>query len=213
MKSNRVRGGAFLSRRSAAKLLTAAPLLFLSKSARAIPTPSAMEGPFYPSPSMRYRDTDNDLVKIAGRVEKAGGEVVHLRGRVLDRNGQPVAGARVEIWQCDVNGRYLHTGDTGGRRAPRDTGFQGFGFDITGRNGEYAFRTIKPVPYPGRTPHIHVKVLHGNSELTTQFYLAEHPLNRQDFLFRRMSQTEQEAVKMHFARSAAGPTANVDIRL
>ena len=215
MKSNRnrMRGGAFVSRRAAAKLLTAAPLLFLSKAARAIPTPSAMEGPFYPSPSMRYQDTDNDLVKIAGRVEKAGGEVVQLRGRVLDRNGQPIAGARVEIWQCDVNGRYLHTGDNGGRRARRDTGFQGFGFDVTDRNGEYAFRTIKPVPYPGRTSHIHVKVHHGNSELTTQFYLAEHPLNRQDFLFRRMSQTEQDAVKMHFARSAAGQVASVDIRL
>lgn len=213
MKSNRARGRAIISRRSAAKVLTAAPLLFLSRAARAAPTPSAVEGPFYPTPSMRYRDIDNDLVKIAGRVEKAGGEVVHLRGRVLDRNGRPVPDARVEIWQCDVNGRYLHSGDRGPRRARRDSGFQGFGFDITRPTGDYLFRTIKPVPYPGRTPHIHVKVLHRNSELTTQFYLAEHPLNRQDFLFRRMSKPEQDAVTMRFERSSGSPVANVDIRL
>ena len=213
MKSNRTCRRASISRRSVAKFLTAAPLLALSRTARAAPTPSAVEGPFYPTSTMRYRDIDNDLVKIAGRMEKAGGEVIHLRGRVLDRDGQPVQGARVEIWQCDVNGRYLHSGDSGYRRERRDSGFQGFGFDIAGPQGDYAFRTIKPVPYPGRTPHIHVKVLHHGSELTTQFYLAEHPLNRRDILFRRMSKREQDAVSMRFERGSEGLVSTVDIRL
>ena len=74
-------------------------------------TPSSTEGPFYPTAGMRYDDVDNDLVKIAGEVEQAGGEVVILAGRVLDNTGSPIVGARVEIWQCDVKGRYLHRGD------------------------------------------------------------------------------------------------------
>ena len=138
-----------------------------------IPTPQASEGPFYPTREMRFDDSDNDLIKIGDALESAGGEVVRLTGRVLDRNGNPLKSARVEIWQCDVTGRYLHRGDFG--RGRRDQAFQGFGHDLTDADGRYSFRTIEPVPYPGRTPHIHVKVLIANRErLTTQFYLADH---------------------------------------
>lgn len=56
---------------------------------------------------MRLKDVDNDLVKVMGRVEH--GEVITLKGRVLDRNDTPQAGLRVEIWQCDLNGLYLRT--------------------------------------------------------------------------------------------------------
>ncbi|MEM7377889.1 MAG: protocatechuate 3,4-dioxygenase [Pseudomonadota bacterium] len=158
-------------------------------------TPRAAEGPFYPTEAMRYSDRDNDLVRRRARVRDAGGEVLHLRGRVLDRSGQPIAGARVEIWQCDVNGRYLHTGDRGGR--PRDPDFQGFGFDLTDAEGHYRFRTLKPVAYPGRTPHIHVKVLDGQRALlTTQFYLADHPDNARDGLYRRLDADQVAAVSM-----------------
>ncbi len=143
-------------------------------AASAILTPSGSEGPFYPTVGMRFDDIDNDLVKIAGEVEQAGGEIVRLVGRVLDRGANPIAGARVEIWQCDVNGRYLHRGDSAG--GTRDQAFQGFGHDLTDADGRYAFRTIKPVPYSGRTPHIHVKVLVDKRErLTTQFYLPDYP--------------------------------------
>ncbi|PLX45679.1 MAG: protocatechuate 3,4-dioxygenase, partial [Hyphomicrobiales bacterium] len=138
-------------------MMAGLPLALLAPGrAFGAPTPAATEGPFYPSPDMRLKDTDNDLVKIEGAVREAGGEVIFLTGRVLSRSGQPLEGARVEIWQCDVNRRYLHRGDHG---AARDGGFQGFGHDITGADGSYRFRTIMPVPYPGRTPHIHVKVL------------------------------------------------------
>jgi protocatechuate 3,4-dioxygenase, beta subunit len=150
-----------------------------------------------------------DLVRIKGEVESAGGEVIVLKGRVLDEAGNPVAGARVEIWQCDVNGRYLHTGDDGS--VARDAAFQGFGHVVTGADGQYAFRTIKPVPYPGRTPHIHVKVFHGGRELTSQFYIAGHELNARDGLFRRMTQQEQAAVSMVFTQGDDGLQSIVDI--
>ena len=177
----------------------------------AMPTPSQTEGPFYPTPPMRFGDIDNDLVKIVGAVEQAGGEIVHLTGRVLDRDGAPVAGARVEIWQCDVNGRYLHTGDRGGKA--RDGGFQGFGHDITGADGVYRFRTIRPVVYPGRTPHIHVKVLTEGRELTTQFYENGHPSNARDFLWRSLSAAEQQALSMTFEDVDGRVEAAMDITI
>lgn len=176
----------------------------------ALPTPSASEGPFYPTTGMRFDDTDNDLVKITGEVEQAGGEVVTLAGRVLDSAGNPVAGARVEIWQCDVNGRYLHRGDSGWNS--RDRAFQGFGHDLSTADGSYSFRTIKPVPYAGRTPHIHVKVLLDNRErLTTQFYLPDHPDNKNDWLYQRVPQAKRELVTMNFIPTPQAPQAILDI--
>lgn len=179
-------------------------------AAAAIPTPPATEGPFYPTRGMRYDDVDNDLVRVSGEVEQAGGEVVRLGGRVLDSRGNPVPSARVEIWQCDANGRYLHRGDRG--RSSRDRAFQGFGNDLTGADGSYAFRTIKPVPYTGRTPHIHVKVLVGDRDrLTTQFYLPDHPGNANDWLYQRIPQNQRALVTMHFVATAEEPTASVDL--
>ena len=115
-------------------------------------TPKATEGPFYPN--KLPLDTDNDLIRINEDITPAFGEITHLTGKVLDVKGNPVRNALVEIWQCDATGVYLHT-RSGGDLAKRDKGFQGFGRFLTGSTGEYVFRTIKPVPYPGRTPHIH----------------------------------------------------------
>ena len=173
-------------------------------------TPSAAEGPFYPTTGMRYDDIDNDLVKITGEVEQAGGEVVKLAGRVLDKNGNPITGARVEIWQCDVKGRYLHRGDAGWNS--RDPAFQGFGHDLSRADGSYSFRTIKPVPYAGRTPHIHVKVLVENRErLTTQFYLPDPPDNKNDWLYRHVPKAKREMVTMNFIPTRQVPRAILDI--
>jgi len=170
--------------------LMSLPVAGLARAA--VATPSGTEGPFYPTPEMRFDDSDNDLVRIDGVVAQAGGEIVRLAGRVLDRSGNPVPGARVEIWQCDVRGRYLHTGDSAG--SPRDPAFQGFGHAVAAADGSYWFRTIKPVPYPGRTPHIHARVLTGGRErLTTQFYLPDHPLNDRDWLYRRIPADRREA--------------------
>jgi protocatechuate 3,4-dioxygenase beta subunit len=175
-----------------------------------IQTPRASEGPFYPSTGMRFDDIDNDLVKIRGRVEQAGGEIVQLKGRVLDRNGKPVELAQVEIWQCDANGVYLHRGDSGWRS--RDKAFQGFGHDITNSAGEFSFRTIKPVPYSGRTPHIHLMVLvAGNELLTTQLYLPDHPGNDRDWLYQRIPHQQRELVTMHFKKTDQEPLAEVEL--
>jgi protocatechuate 3,4-dioxygenase beta subunit len=174
------------------------------------PTPGAAEGPFYPTELMRYPDIDNDLVKIKGKVESAGGEVIELTGRVLDSSGKALPGARVEIWQCDVTGRYLHHGDS--IQNNRDLSFQGFGMDLSDENGIYRFRTIKPVSYPGRTPHIHVKVrVNEVDRLTTQFYLANHKQNHRDWLFRNTPENLRERIMMEFEVVESLPRAVVDI--
>ena len=168
---------AFLLSTSAA--LIAAPSLLRAST---MPTPRATEGPFYPT--ALPLDSDNDLVSVTGQQAKARGTIAHISGRVLDSAGKPVANARVEIWQCDWQGIYLHPRDGGQNR--RDTGFQGFGATTTMADGSYRFRTIKPVAYAGRTPHIHYKVKAGNRELTTQMYLAGEPGNERDFLYRNL---------------------------
>jgi protocatechuate 3,4-dioxygenase beta subunit len=148
-----------------------------------IRTPSLTEGPFYPD--KLPLDTDNDLLILNDSITPAVGEIAHLSGRVLGPTGSPVRGATIEIWQCDANEVYLHTGDSGSTRNQQDKNFQGFGRFTTGSTGEYYFRTIKPVPYPGRpAPHIHVKVKRGGRELlTTQIFVSGHPGNQNDGIF------------------------------
>ncbi|MGL4553741.1 MAG: intradiol ring-cleavage dioxygenase [Gemmataceae bacterium] len=140
-------------------------------------TPSLTEGPFYP-PKLPL-DTDNDLVIVNDHVTPAVGEITHLSGRVLSLAGEPIKDATVEIWQCDAKQHYLAQGRGG------DGHFQGFGRFTTGTKGEYRFRTIKPVGYPGRTPHIHFKVRKGGRELlTSQIFIAGHPQNARDGAYR-----------------------------
>lgn len=150
--------------------------------ASTMPTPRQTEGPFYPA--TLPLDQDNDLVSVGGQQARARGTVAHISGRVRDSAGNPVPDARVEIWQCDWQGIYLHPRDGGQNR--RDTGFQGFGATTTTSDGFYRFRTIKPVPYGGRTPHIHFKVKTANRELTTQMYVAGDQGNERDFLYRNL---------------------------
>jgi protocatechuate 3,4-dioxygenase beta subunit len=148
-----------------------------------IRTPPLTEGPFYPD--RLPLDTDNDLLIINDNITPAVGEITHLTGRVLGPSGSPVRDATVEIWQCDANEVYLHTADSGTTRNQQDRNFQGFGRFTTGSTGQYYFRTIKPVPYPGRPgPHIHVKVKKGGRELlTTQMLIRGHPGNARDNIF------------------------------
>jgi len=187
-------------------------LLLGGKVTAATQTPAATEGPYYPTRSMRPADIDNDLVKVMGSVKEAGGEVITLKGQILDKQDQPIDGLRIEIWQCDVNGKYLHTGDS--QNLKYDTGFQGFGHDISGPNGAYSFRTILPTTYPGRTPHIHVKVFDETRELlTTQFYLQNHEGNQRDRLYRRMSKQQQDSVSMQFVDGPDGLETTVNVVL
>ena len=141
-------------------------------------TPAQTEGPFYPTDWSG--DTDNDLVRVMGEAARAQGEITHLVGRILDASGAPLPGAEVEIWQCDATGVYRHPRDTS-RFRERDAGFQGRGRMLAGADGAYAFRTIKPVAYPGRTPHIHFAITApGRAPLITQMYVAGEPQNARD---------------------------------
>ena len=161
-------------------------------------TPPQTEGPFYPD--KLPLDTDNDLLRINEAEKLAVGDITYLSGRVLNPAGDPIRDAVVEIWQCDSTGVYLHSG-TGGDKAKRDAGFQGFGRHATGADGSYLFRTIKPVPYPGRTPHIHVAVkLKGTSRWTTQCYIKGHPQNEEDFIWKGLGEPSvRDLVTVDFA--------------
>ena len=152
-------------------------------------TPAQTEGPFYPD--RLPLDQDNDLVIVDGSKTPAAGEITDLSGRILDLRGNPLRGVTIEIWQVDHNGHYIHSADAS---AKNDANFQGFGRFETGQSGEYRFRTIKPVPYPGRTPHIHVKLRKGGGELlTTQLYVQGHPLNERDGVLRGIRDPGQRA--------------------
>ena len=160
-----------------AALLPIRPLL----AAGIATTPQQMEGPFYPValPS----DADNDLVQVRGQAAQALGTVLHLHGRLLDANGRPMDGAEIEIWQCDAQGLYDHPRQPG--RDRRDVAFQGYGRTSVDAEGRYSFRTLKPVAYPGRTPHIHLKVAsREGGRLTSQLYIAGDPRNERDFVYR-----------------------------
>jgi protocatechuate 3,4-dioxygenase, beta subunit len=150
----------------------------VSAAATLPPTPPQTTGPFYPQAFPT--DSDNDLVQITGHAGTAKGTITYVTGRVLDEAGRTVSGARVEIWQCDANGRYHYVND-GRSEPPRDENFQGYGQTLTDEGGGYHFRTIRPVPYPGRTAHIHFAVsAPGFSRFITQMYIAGEPLNERD---------------------------------
>jgi protocatechuate 3,4-dioxygenase beta subunit len=156
-------------------------------------TPDQTEGPFYPN--KLPLDTDNDLITINDNITPGIGQITHLTGKVLDARGNPLKNAVVEIWQCDANGVYLHTADSGKKQDQQDKNFQGFGRFVTGSSGEYYFRTIKPVPYPGRTPHIHFKIKMGRkSLLNTQMYVKDEvKRNAADFIYTSVKDDKQRA--------------------
>lgn len=160
-------------------------------------TPRQTEGPFFPD--RLPLDTDNDLIVVNDGLTPAVGSITHLGGRILDAKGSPLRNAVVEIWQVDGNGVYLHTGSMSGEK--RDGNFQGFGRFMTGSTGEYYFRTVKPVPYPGRTPHVHFKIRKGARELlTTQCYVRGEKGNATDGILQGISDEKaRESVIVEFA--------------
>lgn len=167
-----------------------------------VATPAQTEGPFYPVELPA--DRDNDLVLVKGAAAPAKGEILLLAGTVADTAGRPLAGARVEIWQCNALGRYHHPGDRSS--AAEDPGFQGYGEFTTAADGAYSFRAIRPVPYPGRTPHIHFKVsAPGLRTLVTQMYVAGEPGNARDFLYNSLrDEAERRALTVALAKAADG---------
>jgi protocatechuate 3,4-dioxygenase beta subunit len=169
------------------------------------PTPAQTEGPFYPV--KLPDDTDFDLL-AQGKLRYTRGAATWLDGTVTDTTGRPLRGAVVEIWQCDEQGHYHHPGD--GSKA--DPAFQGFGRVVAGTDGSYRFRTIRPAPYTGRTPHIHLKVRLAQRELlTTQLYVEGDTGNARDFLWRRLSAEDRAAITVPFAPAADGLQARFGI--
>jgi protocatechuate 3,4-dioxygenase, beta subunit len=172
------------------------------------PTPPVTEGPFYPR--RMPADTDGDLTRVAGHAGRAEGTVLDLTGRVVDRAGRPRSGARVEIWQCDARGRYHHVGEPD---AVIDPEFQGFGAVTTDAEGRYAFRTIKPVPYPGRTPHIHFIVAeNGRRRLTSQMFVEGEARNSRDGLYRDLGE-EARLVTLRLEQAGEGLRGALEIVL
>jgi protocatechuate 3,4-dioxygenase, beta subunit len=161
-------------------------------------TPVQTEGPFYPV--QLPTDTDADLL-VQGPRRYAKGQAAWLDGQLLDAQGRVLRGGTVEIWQCDADGHYHHPGD-GGRADPA---FQGFGRATVDAEGRFRFRTMKPVAYSGRTPHIHVKVKLGARELlTTQLYVEGDAGNAGDGIWRRLSAEQRAAVTLPYRRATDG---------
>jgi protocatechuate 3,4-dioxygenase, beta subunit len=178
---------AFLRNMSAGAAFFAIPGLFADELVK---TPRQTQGPFYPD--KLPLDTDNDLLVINETITPAVGEITWLSGRILDGRGEPIRDAVVEIWQCDKNGAYLHSKT--GNPDKRDPNFQGFGRFLTGSTGAYLFRTIKPVSYPGRTPHIHFMLkLKGHDKFTTQCYIEGEPGNERDGVLKGIKDPKAKA--------------------
>ncbi|MBI2768099.1 MAG: intradiol ring-cleavage dioxygenase [Burkholderiales bacterium] len=198
-----------LRRRSLNAALAALPFVWTGTRAQpAAPrraTPSQTEGPFYPVAFPK--DSDYDLLRN-GALNYTRGQPAWVEGTVSDLQGKPLAGAQVEIWQCDEAGHYHHPGDSG----KADPAFQGYGRVTVGTDGGYRFRTIRPVAYSGRSPHIHVKVRMGSRELlTTQMYVAGDPGNARDFVWRNLPPEARESVTVQFANGSDGQNARFPI--
>jgi protocatechuate 3,4-dioxygenase beta subunit len=174
----------------------------LGYAASLLATPAQAKGPFYPVELPL--DQDNNLVQVAGRSGVAQGVIVDVFGRVLDDDGAPLSGVKLEIWQVNAFGRYHHPHDE--QDKPWDPNFQGFGRTITDANGAYRFRTVRPVAYPGRAPHIHFAL--GDSRFATfytQMYLAGAPENERDFLLARVRDAKARASLIVDLEPAARP--------
>jgi protocatechuate 3,4-dioxygenase, beta subunit len=190
-------------RRTAVAALIALPALHLGVRAQTPRrlTPRQTEGPFYPV--TLPADSDADL--LANGTQRYGqGQPAWVEGTLADAQGKPLRGASIEIWQCDHQGRYHHPGD--GDRA--DRAFQGFGRASVDGEGRWRFRTIRPVAYSGRTPHIHAKVKLGSRELlTTQLYVEGDAGNARDFLWMRLAPEDRAAITAPYVVGAEGLSA------
>lgn len=190
---------------SATTVLAVLALPAIASSRRAIARMT--DGPFYPPRAWRERwtDWDADLTRVhdRGATLIARGEHLGLEGRVVDRNGRIVDAAEVEIWQCDAHAHYRHPA-TEKTTDPVDPGFQGFGATRSTAGGQFRFRTIRPVPYPGRTPHIHVKLRHASfGELSSQLFVAGDPGNARDSLWRWLNADDRPGLEMQLEPAPA----------
>jgi len=163
------------------------------------------DGPFYPPRAWReqWADWDADLSRVNrdGAVRTARGEHLGLELQLADAKGRAIDAAEVEIWQCDAMAVYHHPG-VRVVAGQFDDGFQGFGATRSDAAGAARFRTIRPVPYPGRTPHIHIKLRHADfGTISSQLFVTADPGNARDFLFRQLDSDGQAALSLTLARA------------
>ncbi len=182
----------------------ACPALASSRRALAAMT----DGPFYPPRSWReqWTDWDADLSRVQrdGRVLSARGDHLGLELQLADVDGRVIDAAEVEIWQCDALAAYHHP-QVQLAAAQIDEGFQGFGASRSDAQGRLRFRSIRPVPYPGRTAHIHIKLRHASfGEISSQLFIAGDPGNARDFLWRALDAADRPALEMKLQPAAPG---------
>ena len=201
--------GSRITRRTAVLGMSAA-LARKAWAAPLVPTPEQTAGPFYPS--VFPDDRDADLVVVKGRTARAQGTVLYLSGRVTDANGAPAVDALVEIWQADNFGHYLAPKDGG--PGPRDPNFQGYGQVKTDATGAYQFRTIRPVPYASRPPHVHFQITHARLRpLITQMYVVGEQGQEDPAAFGGQRVREALSVALQPATEAGALAARFDIVL
>jgi protocatechuate 3,4-dioxygenase beta subunit len=190
------------------RLLLMAPLLLLPGALAAQqrrPTPRMTLGPFYPDVLPTERDAD--LTVIAGRPGRAAGTLLYVQGQVTDTRGRPLPKARLELWQANDKGRYIHSADTDAS-GPLDPNFQGYGTLLTDAQGRYRFKTVKPAPYAGRTPHLHFIAAAGGERLVTQMYFEGEKLNGRDGVFRALDRDGQRSATGAWAERSADMEAD-----
>ncbi len=183
----------------------------LAQTAERMETPELVLGPFYPM--LKPLDQDADLTSVKGRKGIAEGSIIHVAGRVFDKKGKPVAGAKIEIWQANTHGRYAHQSDTN-TSVPLDPNFEGFAVIKTDNEGRYRFKTIKPGAYPispteQRTPHIHIEVEGKANRLVSQMFFPNEPLNEKDALFLEVRKQSEKAAAAVIAQKMP-PTKEIE---
>jgi protocatechuate 3,4-dioxygenase beta subunit len=133
-----------------------------STECRGTPTAEQTEGPYYKADSPEQNNIAEGL----------DGEKLIVTGYVFDKTCKPIANAWLDFWQADSNGDY------------DNEGYSLRGHQYTDENGKYYLETIVPAEYPGRTPHIHVKVRKDSGDiLTTQMYFPQASGNTSDSIF------------------------------
>ena len=155
----------------------------VAQGTQALPlTPRQMEGPYYPT--QKLADRDNDLTRV-GNGKSAQGQELSLSGRLVDELNTPIPSARIEIWQTDHRGIYMHPNDPG--TSDRDRNFQFYGEADTDEAGRFSFRTILPGVYGSRPRHLHVKIVPKQGPgLTTQLYFKGDERLSSDGILRRL---------------------------
>ena len=163
-------------------------------------TPQLTTGPFYPLD--RPFDQDWDLTRVPSHRGIAQGVIMELHGRVTTEEGRPVPGAILDVWQTNGLGRYHHPSDTVGKRI--DPNFQGSAVIRADTDGNYRLRTVIPLPYERRQPHIHFDVRGEKRLLVTQMFFPGEPNGRDTLYAALRNEMLQRAVTADLLGVQAG---------